>query len=333
MQRWITLAVIALTLSACASGRQTTGTAPADASSSKLSVDLQVASEPSGAQVEVLEPDDPPGKTYLKTGKRGVTPCQFTLEQNQPMQYCLEFTKEGYKTEKQDIYLYQGEGEGGKKVGHVIGKAGDLLIAPPLWILGWAIKKIPGGKYLEANPNPVTVTLVSGAALPPTSPTPPASVAKAVQPDSPVKAAGSAGGGKSQNIQAMEFSCLFKSLSLSPSPAQENPGASAPIVARAVPLRIYVKLKDTSREFSCQALREELEKGGKLAFFKGVLEMGNQVYHFQDGAFIVAQGPGKFLGCGITCQPLARAEVSEKVEASPKGRNARQPADEDEEDY
>lgn len=316
MKSWVTLALIVLTLSACASGRQTTGEASSDASSSKLSVDLKVTSEPPGAQVEVLEPNDPQGTAYRKSGKQGVTPCQFTLEQNQAMKYSLEIEKDGYKTEKHDICLYEGQGEGGQKVGNVIGKAGDLLIAPPLWIMAWAIKKIPGGKYLTADPNPVNVTLTSGAALPVKAPAPPAPAAAAA---------------KSPNVQTVDLSCLFKSLSLST--AQEIAGSGGPPVAKVVPLGNYVKLQDPSRDFSCQALREELEKGGKLAFFKGSLEMGNQVYHFQDGAFIVAQGPGKFLGCGITCRPLAKAKEPGEEEVSSRGPKKRKTADEDEEDY
>jgi len=315
MQRWFILALIALTLSGCASGRQTTGEAPADAPSSKLSVDLKVTSEPPGAQVEVLEPNDPQGTAYRKSGKQGVTPCQFTLEQNQPMKYFLEIKKAGYKTEKHDICLYENQGEGGQKAGNVIDKAGDLLFSPALWVVAWAVKKIPGSKYLTADPNPVTVTLASEAAFP-SKPSAP-SASPVIPP-------------KSQTSQAVDLSCLFKSLSLST--AQEITGSGGPPVAKVVPLGTYAKLQDPSREFSCQALREELEKGGKLAFFKGVLEMGNQVYHFQDGAFLVAKGPGKFLGCGITCRPLARAEEPVKEEVSPRGRKTQKPSDEDEED-
>jgi len=352
MPRWFALALIVLTLSACASGKQTTGGAPADAPSSKLSVDLKVDSKPPGVQVEVMEPNDPQGTAYRKTGKQGVTPCQFTLEQNQPMKYCLEFTKDGYKTEQHEVHLSQNRGQAPQKVGNVIDTVGDLLVSPALWIVAWAVKKIPGSKYLEATPNPLTVTLARQAALPPMAPTPPvrpappapaaspASSASPAPPSSPTPPASPASLApqaspaspvKSQTIQAVDLSCLFNSLSLST--AQEIPGSGGSIVAKVVPLGLYVRLQDPSRQFSCHTLKEELEKGGKLVFFKGVLETGNQVYRFQDGAFIVAPGPGRFLGCGITSQPLARAEESVKEEVPPSSRKARRAIDEDEEDY
>jgi len=315
MQSWVTLALIVLTLSACASGRQTVSEAPSDTPSSKLNVELKVTSEPPGAQVEVLEPNDLQGTAYRKSGKQGVTPCEFMLEQNQSMKYCLEIKKDGFKTEKHDIYLYQRQGEGGKKVGGAIGKAGGVLLSPALLVLGWGISKIPGSKYLTAEPNPMTVTLTSEATVP----------TKTVAAAAPSTAAT-----KTPSVQTIDLSCLFKSLSLSPS--QDVPGSSKPTVAKVVPLGMYLKLQDPSREFSCQSLKEELEKGGKLTFFKGSVEMGNQAYHFQDGAFIMAQGPGKFLGCGITCRPLARAETPGDQKGSPGAGKGRKPIDEDEDD-
>jgi hypothetical protein len=78
-------------------------------------------------------------------------------------------------------------------------------------------------------------------------------------------------------------------------------------------------------------LRKGLENGGKLVFTRGVLEVGDKKYHFQDGACIVSLGQGQFTGWGISFQPLKEgSEPERKVEKLKKIPQVVEPVDEDE---
>ncbi len=310
MFRIFSLALITLAFWGCATSSPTTADAPLE-TSSKMSVDLKVESEPTGAQVELLEFNlaNSQESSLRKTGQQGTTPCQFTLEQNQSMRYVLEFKKDQFKTLQYNVSLQVDQGTGPEKTAKVIDAMGNVLISPALWLLAAGVRRIPGGKSLTAEPNPVSVTLLPES--------PPAATAKS-KPQLP----------GTQTAAAVEWKALLASLALSPT--RDFPGADRPVLAKVHPFGRYARLEGFPQEFTSLTLRQELEKGGKLVFARGVLEVGDKTYHFQEGASIVSLGQGKFLGWGINGESLKEARAPGKTQEETEQRQtALEPEDDD----
>jgi hypothetical protein len=158
LQKALILVIIIIMVSGCAAGRQTeSGQDP------PLSTVLEVTSEPSGAAVVVmvdnLDPKTREQTPYIKTDRKGVTPCQIEMEQGKTRRYFIEISKDGYRTEickvTWDILVSHPD----HKTGKTIEKIGDVLMSPALLILGGALQSSGPSRSLILSPNPLKVVL------------------------------------------------------------------------------------------------------------------------------------------------------------------------------
>jgi hypothetical protein len=281
---------------------------------------LVLTSEPPGAAVSVMVDETDvfrlkAGHEFKPTGQQGVTPWQVKLTNNKNGRYFLEFKKGGYEPEYRQVDVEEVAAEGGSE--------GRKTAARVLDIAGQAVsmfKKVDprvqeglskGSQFLETelgdgapqlkfSPNPVHVVLKPQAATAtgPSSPVPAGEwgdrpLARRQAPAAP------AAPGPPQTAQAYMLSCLFSDLVLDDKPVLAE--IQRPVCAKFDPAGKIVVVRGDPQRLRCTALLQALEhQGERIAFSEGVLYLGEVVFSFEEGAYIVARGPGNLVGCGIS---------------------------------
>jgi hypothetical protein len=332
---------------------------------------LVITSEPPGAAVTVLVDETDvfrikAGQEFKPTDLQGVTPWQVKLTNNKMGRYFIEFKKGGYEPEYKQVDVEEvaaeGVSEGRKTAAKVLDIAGQAV--------GMFAKKSDkvqdglskGSQFLETdfgdgspqlkfNPNPMhavlkpqapgAAQLATGAAPTPVDPkagtfiprdAADRTLARVQAPAAPQAP------GQAQTAQAYEISCLFSSLVLEDQPVLAE--VQRPICAKLGPAGKILVVQGEPQRLRCASLLQALEQQGKrISFSEGVMYLGEVMFNFEEGAYIVAREPGTLVGCGISRddeesggRPRTRKSKRASRKSEPPPEKVQGPADQEEDD-
>ncbi len=280
---------------------------------------LVVTSDPPGATVTLWVDETDvfrikAGDEFKNTGIRGTTPWQVNLKNNKMARYFIEYIKDGYEPITKQVDIEEAAVEGVSKerkaAAAVLGLAGqaagifskDARVQDGIGMGSRAMETdyTGGGVQLQFSPNPVHVVLKrltpGPAASAPGAAPADTTLAKVPAEKTPAKAPVP---GQPQGAQAFVISCLFRSLVLDDKIVLAE--SQRPVTAKFGPVGEFLVMEGDPKKLRCEALLNDLiQKGMRVCFSKGLLYLGEFVFSFEDGAYIVYRDSGQLVGCGIS---------------------------------